>query len=301
MEFALTRREKPPEPANQPGYDELIQQIARIQISTADKHSLSQEVSVESLANKQDVVNARHKLEACGVISIKDFFPVEEARALAKMAFTLVDQECDALRNGMNLSRPDYEIISEAEGNYYDLAENAKPVVYQRLGKDNGMIDIFNFDRLSGSKGVELKSALALPLLQELFSKTGKRWRPRNLNVYVNRSVTATRGFHVDSYGGRQVKAFIYLTDVLDETQGPYTYVVGSHLDSAFRQASISMTHMGQPFESTDTPIVNQRSILPFLAPAGTLIVSDQSGAHRGLPQQVGASRVIAVLNFTDF
>ncbi|MGZ7261747.1 hypothetical protein ACXWON_09815, partial [Streptococcus pyogenes] len=62
----------------------------------------------------------------------------------------------------------------------------------------------------------------------EALTSTRKNISPRNINVYLNSGIQNTRGFHVDTYE-EKLKAFIYLTDCLDFSDGPYTFVKKSH------------------------------------------------------------------------
>jgi len=279
----------------------LCEQVELVQAPIRARPDLGQLISMEKLETRNDVMQAKDLLHDHGAVSIETYFPETDALTLSKQAFELVDSEKESLKDKRDVERAEYVLLTDSRRGYYDLAGDKKPIVHQRLGADLGMVDIFNFDRLFGSQGHQLKAALAEPIVQQLFSESGMKWRPRNLNVYVNRSVIKTRGFHVDSYGSRQIKAFIYLTNVFELSCGPYTYVLGSHRSDAFQRANIALTSMGPPFGSTDVLFVDANKVMPFLARAGTLIVSDQSGAHRGYPQDAAASRVIAVLNFTTF
>ena len=281
--------------------DLLREQLTSIQTPVTARPDLLGSILMQKLQSQNDAAEATTLLYEQGAVAVTNYFPEHEALSISRTAFELVESEQDSLAYERDVERDDYILLTESPRNYYDLAGSKKPILHQRLGEDFGMVDIYNFDRLCGAQGQQLKAALAEPIIQQLFAESGKKWRPRNLNVYVNRSVSSTRGFHVDSYGGRQIKAFIYLTNVLELDSGPYTYVLGSHRSDAFQRANIALTSMGTPFGSTDVPFVVTERVLPFLARAGTLIVSDQSGAHRGHPQAEGASRAIAVLNFTTF
>jgi hypothetical protein len=118
--------------------------------------------------------------------------------------------------------------------------------------------------------------------------------RPTQINLLHNGSVTNTRGLHVDSLNGNY-KAFLYLGDVRAE-DGPYAYVPGSHnrADLLRREARLNSL-LGRA--ETDSHAFDDLA-LSFPVPRSTLIVSCQSGVHRGLPQKPGASRSVLVANF---
>ena len=116
----------------------------------------------------------------------------------------------------------------------------------------------------------------------ELLSKFYKdEYHLASLKVYVNDSIKNTRDFHRDTTEktprNKKMKAFVYLTHVFDIDSGPYSYIEGTHKDYNLKES--------------DGPEK------VFLGPAGTLILSNQNGLHRGQPQQQDRSRVVLVFN----
>lgn len=177
---------------------------------------------------------------------------------------------------------------------YGQLSSYGKAVINVREGQDQGLIDIFNCDFALPGELKEARSNFASEALMNLLNR--KNVKPRNLNVYLNRGVQRTRGFHVDSYA-ENLKAFIYLSDVEYLDDGPYTYVMGTHRDDAFRRANQRLCE-GLP-NSTESPLVDQSRIVPLLAPRGSLVISDQAGVHRGWPQHAASQRVVAVMKYS--
>ena len=102
-----------------------------------------------------------------------------------------------------------------------------------------------------------------------------------SLKIYVNDSIQNTRDFHRDttknSQNNGKIKAFIFLTDIKDIHDGPYSYIEGTHKDYELKE------HDGQK--------------KTFLGNAGTLVISNQNGLHRGMPQSTGRSRTMLVLH----
>ena len=173
---------------------------------------------------------------------------------------------------------------------YFDLSNNPKPVVVIRQGNDQGMIDIFNVDRLLGKLGAEIHKVFIKNWLVKLFQDYKEPVNPKNLNLYINHSITKTRGFHVDS-NYRSIKAFIYLTDVNTLEDGPYCYVKGTHVDTPFRKVNKLLGEKEAPF-------TDHLDITPIIGKKGTLILADQSGIHRGIPQKQGSIREVLVMRY---
>ena len=253
-------------------------------------------VSVAEIASADGHMRAKEILRDRGIVVVPRFLNRDEALAAGRRALALLYDlkgaysHADPLRN--------YVVEVDSTRGYYDLVNDHVATINLRRNEDYGMVDIFNFDRLDNSAGAGLRQTLSHPHLISLIpSPAGERWKPSNLNVYVNRNVSHTRMFHADSYGDGQVKAFVYLTDVQSMGDGPYSYVVDSHTPGPYRDMNRALTKVGDIFKPTDAPLVDTSKILPVLAPAGSLVVSNQSGFHRGYPQASDHERVVAVLN----
>lgn len=98
-------------------------------------------------------------------------------------------------------------------------------------------------------------------------------------------------GWHRDSAINAQMKIICYLSDTNGDN-GPFQYVRGSHRNYAtlaaaattnkkFRQSRYHTDDYNHVFE-------NDSRIMEFLAPAGTVILADTSGIHRGKPLETG-------------
>lgn len=190
--------------------------------------------------------------------------------------------------------------MSSAADDYRTMSESETPVISvrgDRDGVDAGMIDIFHVDRLLTDLGGRLRAAmLDAGTIDVLALATGSRVEDRNMNAYINESVTSTRGLHVDSYSRKQFKVFIYLTDVPSLDEGPYCYAPTSHRLPEIEEANRTLaTAFG--LSATDVRLCPPELPMPLTAPRGTIIISDQGGAHRGFPQVPGARRILGVLN----
>jgi hypothetical protein len=99
-------------------------------------------------------------------------------------------------------------------------------------------------------------------------------------------------GWHRDTVHQRQFKAILYLVDVGPRC-GPFEYLPGSHRVSFIAKmiASCGITFGQNRFTEDEVSRIEQRSgakRIRFTAPAGTLIIADTSGIHRGSPIEEG-------------
>jgi len=88
--------------------------------------------------------------------------------------------------------------------------------------------------------------------------------------------------YHFDLDRIKWIKAFVYLSDV-GPTNGPHAYVRGSHLDS--------MEKLGRDGRFSDTEVFSKYPTsdeVVFTGPAGTVILEDTLGLHKGVPAQEG-------------
>ena len=102
-----------------------------------------------------------------------------------------------------------------------------------------------------------------------------------------------TRYFHVDTYR-KEMKSFLYLDDV-DENNGPFTFIPGSHkarLRRIRKQIIGNTDEVDTTFFDRDIgPMLKREK--PLCAPAGSLIIADVRGLHRGMPQRDGTRSIL--------
>ncbi len=218
-------------------------------------------------------------------------------------------EQCEVLRGRLEevlASLPDEwpwedaRLIQKVQGDGYrglegygEIAACNKPVLIKRTRGDVGMLDLMHVDRILP----ELATLREDPEINQLITEAGGS-RPdlKVMNAYVNRSITQTRGWHYDAFY-TQFKAFLYLTDVPDESFGPYCYVAGSHRAGLVRTLNRRIqTETGG--RETDAALWDPAREVKVLGSAGTLIVSNQSGIHRGWPQLPGRERVLIAVSF---
>ena len=246
------------------------------------------------------VDEALKKLDQDGIFIIPNFISESASDALC----TEIEEVVDSYKNKLesNDSFEDEAALIHRGLNkkrfkkYNDLASYPRSILDIRSGKDSGMIDIFNIDYLLNSElnNKTIEEVRSNSFLNSFLSSMPKSLKMKNINSYVNSGITSTRGLHVDSYNN-QIKIFIYLTDVLELKQGPYTYVKGTHKDNPYRHLN---KHLSDAFSvKTETPIVDYKDIYPILAKKGSLVISDQSGFHRGFPQSEDGFRRTLTIN----
>ena len=99
-------------------------------------------------------------------------------------------------------------------------------------------------------------------------------------------------GWHRDTAHQKQIKAILYLSDV-SEDNGPFQYITGSHRSKELIKGVIqSKFNPGETRFSDDRikSIIGSDSdaIRSFTGKAGTLILTDTRGLHRGKPINSG-------------
>lgn len=99
-------------------------------------------------------------------------------------------------------------------------------------------------------------------------------------------------GWHRDLVFYKQFKGILYLTDV-DTAHGPFQYILGSHTEwsklKAYLKTPIKFHQPRLTHEEVESISKHLNSpIKEFTAKAGTLLLADTSGVHRGAPIQEG-------------
>jgi hypothetical protein len=161
-------------------------------------------------------------------------------------------------------------------------------------GHDEGMLDIKHVDKSISdfSEKIEI-----VKILETIKKELGLILSVENINCYWNVGVKNTRGLHADNHTKDQYKAFIYLTDVLDDLDGPYCYVPNSYKASLTRYKCIISNYFNSsPLTDYSTQDF-EVSMLKAKASKGTLIISNQNGAHRGWPQGENNKRALISIN----
>ena len=253
------------------------------------------------VSSKRCFLRAAWTLNRLGVVLLKGVASADLVDALNhRVAQVLEDAsqpECSGIDEIAYLNLPNRRVLK----GYNTFVDADRPVINYRVqrpdgrsGSDAGMVDIFHPERLSSAMNDLIHACLHEKEVRRLVMAsclTPVRVKCRNL--YINRGVQDTRGFHCD---GRSLKfkSFVFLSRVSSLDIGPYCYVPTSHRDRrswkrsrAFNEANgIGIYEYSQLDDTT---------ALPLFASPGDMVISSQRGAHRGHPQNPDASRSVLV------
>ena len=108
---------------------------------------------------------------------------------------------------------------------------------------------------------------------------------------YVAGNSGSGGGWHRDSPHRSQFKAILYLSDV-NLTNGPFEYIDGSHRSSQSVKMLLDKQCRPNQYRFSDEEICRvfaaDSTRRTFAAPAGTLLIVDSKGIHRGKPIEAG-------------
>ena len=107
-------------------------------------------------------------------------------------------------------------------------------------------------------------------------------------------------GWHRDSAIRDQFKAFLFLTDVTEDN-GPFCYVQGSHSFTAVKKINklLRINPRERRFSNMNvTSICDELGLkrVPLTVTAGSLVIANVRGIHRGMPIKTGNR--LAVTNY---
>ncbi len=218
-----------------------------------------------------------------------------------------VEQAVEAIRRDGYIVLPRYWEAERAELVRHDMLallgdgenqdfENGSYLRFKKeLAYDQGVARVFHADRLHP----EVKSFKDDPFIMEVASRIFEVPFHSILTIYQhNNDATdgaTTRGYHIDGFA-KELKAFMYLEDVVEES-GPFTFVPGSHRDHWLRVRKEVFRDGGGDAPTTIRPEEypqGEASEVQLTGPAGSLIIADTRGVHRGAPQR-GRSRSVLV------
>ena len=273
-------------------------------LSGAERESAMDRLSVEFNAlssSKRTFLKAAWILRRQGVLVVRQAVTPQALEAinaeLNQLLLQLDAGQTKQLASNAILNLPNKRRIKGYE-NFVD-AEQA--VINHRVkrpdgrsGSDAGMVDIFHPERLSEAMANAVASCLHERLISRLLLAAA--WLPMRVkcrNLYVNRGVQDTRGYHCDGRS-QKFKSFVFLTDVRDLSDGPYCYVPATHRDRRpwKRSRQFNAAHGLNRHEYSQ---LQGLDALPLLAKAGDMVISSQRGAHRGHPQHPDAERAVLV------
>jgi len=213
-----------------------------------------------------------------GCIAGHQFWANRPANAFTRDGYEVVEgfldrAECQRLVAvaARNLPGPSHRIT----GNCYTWvkAESAH-------GRNQNVRELLNVNELDEGVGGLMERRAVHSLFE---ARLGERVEMYGFSIQFDDIDTTTkRGFHIDQYVPPLFKAFIYLNDVLDEGDGPYTIVPGSHRWGARRLVNDLVNAATSGARRDMRYLVSDSDVRTVLAPAGTLILSTQDAVHKG-------------------
>ena len=162
-------------------------------------------------------------------------------------------------------------------------------------GRDSKVKNIFNFNKLSP----ELDEIINSGVLSKEFEKhLGEKVVLKTCSLQIDEPDTRTkRSWHVDTNPPPTFKAFVYLTDVDSELEGPYCAIPGSHRWRLRRLLNILINLLLGAKRSDMHRLVGERDDY-FLAKKGALVLSTQTLFHRGSPKHERKTRYMLINYF---
>lgn len=211
----------------------------------------------EFKAKKTDVFK---ELQKKGIVVIPNFFSKEKCEYLI--------QEFEVILSNEKI----YKIIKD------ELNSDSRA-----FGADLASSAIFNY--LNHEFIVdELSNYLGEPL--------GEGFTMANRVIPISGNLGSGGGWHRDSPHKKQVKFLLYLTDVEDEN-GPFEYIMGSHRPKDVLKNRIKYGYSFNQNRFSEKQIEDLINTKPenhkvVTGEAGTLVLTDTRGIHRGKPINMG-------------
>ena len=242
-------------------------------------------------------------LQRYGVVVIKNIIDRNKAIDLGEKLREKAMKAKEELGENNYFEGMDYYAQCELEKfrSYNEISQAGKPVLNIRSriegSDDGGFIDFFDIQNIFSKLNIfnEVNESLEASGVPNIVSKFSGFAR-QQMNLYINDGITQTRGPHIDNMN-YSYKCFLYLSDVNNLNNGPYTYVPESHKRIRSNKLNIYFNKLLRRKKITNIPVPNTLP-LRILGNAGTLIVSCQSGIHGGFPQSSSAKRTVLVDNF---
>jgi hypothetical protein len=209
------------------------------------------------------------QLKQDGVALVKDFYPREACEAVKRQLDGYIQE-----------SPGDKDFESGAYLRYYDF-----------MDYDQGVRRIHHVEKEIPKLVDYRHNKFVLDIAGAYFGKP----MFSQILIFQHNVVTdgTNRYHHVDQFG-KQFKAFLYLEDV-DINKGPFSYIKGSHREHYIRiKKQIIGNKIGSPtsFYEEDVKEILDRETA-FCGSAGTLILADVRGIHRGLPQKTSSRSIL--------
>lgn len=247
-----------------------VRDLAGAVVQDSRKASLN---GLRPIADTESYATEKRELRRDGVVIIPDFLPQSWAREMRMRILSLIEngRSSRKLESGAKVQNRD-----EEDADY-----------------DVGMIDIVNIHLEIPELNLFANDNRVLDIVS---AAAGRRLRLNRTHAYVNENSVRPRGYHLDNFHFFQFKAFLLLGDLPDRSFGTYSFIRGSHRFSMYKYfRMLTGAVQGLDWGNMFTTDVSQEVICS--GTAGTLLITDQNGFHRGQVQQQGV-RVMLVSDY---
>ncbi len=257
-------------------------------------------------SNPDLITEVSKKVNKFGLVVLKDFMDRDSTKIHGQEIFDYIsskylvlDKEYHEFDDGCVVQKEPYKIKG------YDSFLNKKSTLINirgrknvdgYIGDDSGLIDIFHAKKIVPQKNKKIfEDFESNTLLNKIIKTIDSKLFFQSINFYFNKTKTDPRGLHIDT-PTKEFKLFLYLTDVLNSNDGPYTYVPKSHKRTFLSLFNMLINKLSSRlFLLTDSSFTLDSQAIEICGKAGDLIISNQSGIHGGTPQDENSSRLILV------
>lgn len=238
----------------------------------------------------QDFIHLIHFFDPVGPGLRKDVKELRQTGILKKENYISAEL-CEQIEKELlTLAQKHSESVTLANGTSFLYRNSNDP-----SAPDHGMLDISFIDHsIQEIRSINLDELKCL-----LEQATGQKVFHTGTHAYINKGIKGTRGYHIDNIQPVTYKAFLYLTDVNELSYGPYAYIKKSHRFCWHIYANLIRNLLLPGYSLTDMKLYNKSNVEHCTASKGTLILSSQTGIHRGLPQETGKTRIALIFNYT--
>lgn len=226
-----------------------------------------------------------NELQDNGIVKIDKFFNAEEMNMFLSEFNSIIESE------------KVYDVKANPHTDFNKLRAENKFVINKRMKSrdgDEGMIDLWNYDHKMSEETKALLGRVnkhTIDILREAYPDAG--YELKTHNAYINKSVSETRGIHADSdFFPSRIKSFLYLTEIPDNSYGPFSYIKKSHTG-----AGLSYHRKYDIIEPLTSEDKENYQIYTGIE-KGDVVIAAVSGGHRGLPQEQGKLRIAIVSSY---
>lgn len=162
------------------------------------------------------------------------------------------------------------------------------------LESNNSDMRIYGVDNLDDLFKLTKSSAKLNEWAKKFYkTKTIEYFQMLGHIVYKDNNKGSGSGWHRDSPFSHQFKFILYLNDV-NEGNGPFQYIKGTHKTEKIRNYCKAANKKLSQYRFTDDEVEEilkkseSNEVVTVIGKAGTLLVADVKGIHRGKPLEHG-------------